>query len=86
MRQLFPFSLMLLLIPLVSQSTGGSPQETSNATGFHHVHLNSTDPSKAIEFYTRTFDVTKKIRLADFDGIQSGNMYLLFNKTESPPP
>jgi catechol 2,3-dioxygenase-like lactoylglutathione lyase family enzyme len=86
MRQLFPFSLMLLLIPLVSQPTGGSPQETSNAIGFHHVHLNSTDPSKAIEFYTRTFDVTKKIRLADFDGIQSGNMYLLFNKTKSPPP
>jgi catechol 2,3-dioxygenase-like lactoylglutathione lyase family enzyme len=86
MRLLFLFYLLLPLIPLVPQSSVGSPQETSNATGFHHVHLNSTDPSKAIEFYTRTFDVTKKIRLADFDGIQSENMYLLFNKVKSPPP
>jgi len=86
MRLLFLFYLLLPLIPLVPQSPVGSPQETSNATSFHHVHLNSTDPSKAIEFYTRTFDVTKKIRLADFDGIQSENMYLLFNKSESPPP
>ncbi|HKQ76144.1 MAG TPA: VOC family protein [Blastocatellia bacterium] len=86
MRQLFPFSFLLLLIPLVPQSPSGSPQETSNAPSFHHVHLNSTDPSKAIEFYTRTFDVTKKIRLADFDGIQSEKMYLLFDKAKSPPP
>src|SRR5215468_2567712 len=85
MRQLFPFTLLLLLIPPVPQSTGGSPQEATNATSFHHVHLNSTDPSKAIEFYTRTFDVTKKIRLEDFDGIQSENMYLLFKKAQTPP-
>jgi len=55
MRQLFPFTLLLLLIPPVPQSTGGSPQEATIATSFHHVHLNSTDPSKAIEYYTRAF-------------------------------
>jgi len=85
MRQLFPLSFLLLLIPLVPQPTGGSPQETSNATSFHHVHLNSTDPAKAIDFYTRTFDVTKKAALAGFDGVQSEKMYLLFNKVKSPP-
>jgi catechol 2,3-dioxygenase-like lactoylglutathione lyase family enzyme len=86
MRQLFPLSFLLLLIPLVPQPAGGSPQETSNATSFHHVHLNSTDPAKAIDFYTRTFDVTKKAALAGFDGVQSEKMYLLFNKVKSPPP
>ena len=85
MRQLFPLSFLLLLIPLVPQPTGGSPQETSNATSFHHVHLNSTDSAKAIDFYTRTFDVTKKAALAGFDGVQSEKMYLLFNKVKSPP-
>jgi catechol 2,3-dioxygenase-like lactoylglutathione lyase family enzyme len=85
MRRIFPFSLLLLLIPMVPQLTGGMTQETSNAISFHHVHLNSTDPSKAIDFYTRTFDVTKKTRLAGFDGVQSENMYLLFNKVNSPP-
>jgi catechol 2,3-dioxygenase-like lactoylglutathione lyase family enzyme len=85
MRRLFPFSLLLLLIPMVPQLTGGMTQETSNAISFHHVHLNSTDPSKAIDFYTRTFDVTKKMRLAGFDGVQSENLYLLFNKVNFPP-
>src|SRR5262249_1643333 len=86
MRQLFLFYLLLTLIPLVSQSPGGTRQEAPKGASFHHVHLNSTDPSKAIEFYTRVFDVTKKVRLADFEGIQSENMYLLFNKTPSSPP
>jgi catechol 2,3-dioxygenase-like lactoylglutathione lyase family enzyme len=85
MRRLFPFSLLLLLIPMVPQLTGGMRQETSNAISFHHVHLNSTDPSKAIDFYTRTFDVTKKMQLAGFDGVQSEKIYLLFNKVNFPP-
>jgi catechol 2,3-dioxygenase-like lactoylglutathione lyase family enzyme len=86
MRRLFPCALLLSLILPIPQWTGGASQETPNATGFHHVHLNSTDPSKAIEFYTRTFDVTKKARLAGFDGVQSEAVYLLFNKVKSPPP
>ncbi len=85
MRRFFPFSLLLLLIPMIPQATVRTRQETSNAASFHHVHLNSTDPPKAIEFYTRTFDVTKKTRLAGFDGVQSENMYLLFSKVKSPP-
>jgi catechol 2,3-dioxygenase-like lactoylglutathione lyase family enzyme len=85
MRQLLPVSFLLLLILLGSRSTGGSPQETVTPTSFHHVHLNSTDPAKAIDFYTRTFDVTQKTSLAGFDGIQSEKMYLLFNKVKKPP-
>src|SRR5262245_14379251 len=85
MRRLCPLVLLLSLISLVPQPTGGSPQEASNATSFHHVHLNSPDPSKAIDFYTRTFDVTKKTALAGFDGVQSEKIYLLFNKVAKPP-
>src|SRR5215468_873641 len=85
MRRLFPLSFLLLLIPVVPRSTGGPPQEPSSAISFHHVHLNSTDPSKAIDFYTRTFDVTKKLRFAGFDGVQSEKIYLLFYKVNFPP-
>ncbi|HEY6403664.1 MAG TPA: VOC family protein [Blastocatellia bacterium] len=85
MRRLFPFSFLLLLIPMIPRLTGGMTQETSNAISFHHVHLNSTDPSKAIDFYTRTFDVTKKAQLAGFDGVQSEKIHLLFNKVNFPP-
>jgi len=86
MRRLLPIYLLLWLIPLVPQSTGGAPQDNPNATSFHHVHLNSTDPSKAIEFYTRTFDVTKKTRLDGFDGVQSEKIHLLFDRVKAPPP
>ena len=92
MRQVFHFYILLSLLALIYSATGGpvrtggAPQEISNATSFHHVHLNSTDTTKAIEFYTREFDATKKIRLAGFDGIQSEKMYLLFNQVKSPAP
>src|SRR5215510_11368650 len=85
MRRLFPLALLLSLIPLVPRSIGGAPQETSNATIFHHVHLNSIDPSKAIDFYTRTFDVTKKTRIAGFDFFLSENSPPIFTIFPSPP-
>jgi len=90
MRQLFPFLFLPLLLVLAAassqQSSGALPRESSASASFHHVHLNSTDPARAIDFYTRTFDVTKKTSLAGFDGIQSERMYLLFDKVKSPPP
>ncbi|MGE0128635.1 MAG: VOC family protein [Blastocatellales bacterium] len=90
MRQLFPLSFLLPLIlllpaaPASRQSTGASPQE-SVATSFHHIHLNSTDPSKAIDFYTRTFGVTEKTSLAGLAGVRSEKIHLLFDKAPKPP-
>ena len=90
MRRRFsqPFLLLpILLFPVVAvsqQTAGRLPQEPATAASFHHVHLNSLDPSKAIDFYTHTFDVTKRISLASFDGIQSENIYLLFNRVNKP--
>lgn len=54
--------------------------------GFHHVHLNSADPAKAIAFYTKTFAVTKRTSVAGWDGIQSEHIYLLLTKVASPAP
>lgn len=48
---------------------------------FHHLHLNSTDPAAAIEFYTRTFDC-EKVR----DGVWAQKSWLLFTKTATAPP
>ncbi len=73
--------ILFLVWPVIT----GWPQEAPATALFHHVHLNSVDPAAAINFYTRTFDVTKKATLAGMDGVQSENMYLLFNKVEKPP-
>ncbi|HUK91810.1 MAG TPA: VOC family protein, partial [Blastocatellia bacterium] len=84
-----------MILSLAFSLTGGSQraaaalqspgQESPPQVAFHHVHLNSTDPAAAIGFYTRTFDVTKKATVAGFEGVQSENMYLLFNKVGSAP-
>jgi catechol 2,3-dioxygenase-like lactoylglutathione lyase family enzyme len=60
-------------------------QVVPGQTAFHHVHLNSVDPAKAIEFYARTFDVTRKTSLAGWEAVQSENMFLLFNKVKQAP-
>src|SRR5262249_41134419 len=64
--------------PAQSQPAAVQPQ-------FHHVHLNSIDPMAAMAFYTKTFDVTRKVTLAGSDAIQSENMFLMFNKATKPP-
>jgi catechol 2,3-dioxygenase-like lactoylglutathione lyase family enzyme len=82
-----PVLFIVLLINLVvgwSSQTGRS-QTTPAAITFHHVHLNSINPTKAIDFYTKTFDVTRQTSLAGWDGVQSEKMYLLFNKVSKAP-
>jgi len=85
-RQALQILLLLFAIALVSREFAGSlPQEPAIVARFHHVHLNSQDPARAIEFYTRVFEVTKRTSLAGFDGIQSEQMYVLFNRAQKAP-
>jgi inorganic pyrophosphatase len=54
-------------------------------THFHHVHLNSTDPRAAIEFYTTHLSGER----ASFDGadaVWTQKSWLLFNKVKKAPP
>jgi catechol 2,3-dioxygenase-like lactoylglutathione lyase family enzyme len=75
--------LLLLVAMLMIVVRLGAAQEP--ATGFHHVHLNSVNPAAAINFYTKTFAVTKQTSLAGWDAVQSEQMYLLFNRVNKPP-
>ena len=79
-------TLALVLFALVYPSSAGRTQDSPSPAAFHHVHLNSIDAAKAAEFYTRTFEVTKKTTLAGLDAVQSENMYLLFNNVRIAPP
>jgi lactoylglutathione lyase len=86
----FPVLILLLatwIIPLGLPGTRaqGPAQQPPPQFAFHHLHLNSTSPADAISFYTKTFDVTKKITLAGIEGVQSENMYLLFDRVGKPP-
>jgi catechol 2,3-dioxygenase-like lactoylglutathione lyase family enzyme len=53
---------------------------------FHHLHLNTTDPAKAIEFYTNTFDCEKARFAGVMDAVWAQKSWLLFTKVSAPPP
>ena len=52
---------------------------------FHHIHLNSTDPAAAIEFYTSKFDCEKAKFAGSWDGVWAQKAWVLFNKVAAPP-
>ena len=85
MRPTHRLNLLFTIVLLAGPGSRAWSQDTPAPAKFHHVHLNSLDPHKAVEFYTRTFDVTKKATLAGMEAIQSENMYLLFNKAAKQP-
>jgi predicted enzyme related to lactoylglutathione lyase len=79
------FGFLLLLSGFVCLSRVVARQEVAPQVTFHHVHLNSVDPAAAVNFYTKTFDVTKRATLAGWEGVQSEQLYLLFNRVAKPP-
>jgi hypothetical protein len=55
--------------------------------GFHHLHLNSVDPDRAIDFYTRQFPSTSKGSWGGLPALKSPNdVLVLFTKVDRPPP
>jgi catechol 2,3-dioxygenase-like lactoylglutathione lyase family enzyme len=57
------------------------------APGFHHLHLNATDPEAAIDFYTRAFPSTRRGSWGGLPALYSPNdVMILFDKAASPPP
>jgi catechol 2,3-dioxygenase-like lactoylglutathione lyase family enzyme len=54
--------------------------------GFHHLHLNSVDPDRAIDFYTRQFPSTARGSWGGFAALKSPNdVLVLFTKVATPP-
>ena len=59
---------------------------TLAAPTFHHLHLNSTDPDAAIDFYTRQFASAKRTTWGGDPAIASANdVLILFSKVATPP-
>src|SRR5450759_3834741 len=58
------------------------PQQLAH---FHHIHLNSTDPNAAIDFYTSKFDCEKAKFAGAMDAVWAQKSWLLFTKVNTPP-
>ncbi|NDD63240.1 MAG: hypothetical protein EBZ36_04575 [Acidobacteria bacterium] len=64
-----------------AQDPSGRP-----AAGFHHVHLNTTDPRRAIDFYNRRFESSPAKFAGRLDAVQTPQSWLLFNRVGVAPP
>jgi catechol 2,3-dioxygenase-like lactoylglutathione lyase family enzyme len=53
---------------------------------FHHLHLNSTDPKAAIEFYTSKFDAEKASFKGLTDAVWTQKSWILIQKVAAAPP
>ena len=52
---------------------------------FHHLHLNTTDPQAAIDFYTSKFDCEKAKFAGVMDAVWAQKSWLLFAKVNQTP-
>ena len=60
---------------------------------FHHLHLNSVNPTAAIAYYARAFADITPTTMAGFEGFKTssrlatrpGNVHVLFTKVATPP-
>ncbi len=65
--------------------TGLAQTDALPAPHFHHLHLNSTHPEAAIDFYTKQFPSTSKTAFDGAPALKSGNVLILFHKVRTPP-
>jgi hypothetical protein len=64
-----------------------TPSEPLPRPGFHHIHMNSVDPSRAIAEFLTVYPASTKVTLAGFDGVKSANnVTILFTKVSARPP
>src|ERR1700704_2171657 len=56
------------------------------APGFHHLHLNSTNPDTAAAWYAKEFPSTSKTTWGGMTALKSpNNVLVLFTKVDQPP-
>ncbi len=64
----------------------GAQSDALPAPGFHHLHLNSTNPETAAAWYAKEFPSTSKTTWGGMTALKSPNSVLvLFTKVEQPP-
>ena len=69
-----------------SEPHAQAPMNGLPTPGFHHLHLNSTNPDKAIDWYVRAFPVNQKVTWGGQAALKApNNVLVLFTKVDQPP-
>ena len=85
------FLIVLIILAVVFLTTyrpvqGQEGPARVEVMHFHHVHLNSVNPTAAAEYYPKPFAASAtKTTFNGYEAVKSGNIYLLFAKVNTPP-
>ena len=85
MRFRTPLAVAALVVTMAPRFRAQEPAALATP-GFHHLHLNSTNPEAAIDFYTKNFASTAKATFAGQPALKAGRVYVLFTKVNAPAP
>ena len=72
-------------VAILALSCGPAFAQTVPDAHFHHLHLNSTDPKAAIEFYTTKFDAEKASFKGLIDAVWTQKSWILIQKVAAAP-
>jgi catechol 2,3-dioxygenase-like lactoylglutathione lyase family enzyme len=77
--------VLALCVLAHAQAPAGQP--APSGIRFHHVHLNSVNPSAAADYYVKVFTTSVKTRFNGEVAVRTVNgPLLLFTKVNTPPP
>ena len=83
---LFIAATLGLVFAVRSQTQPRDQNSQLPTPGFHHLHLNSPNPDRAIDFYTKQFPSTSKSAWGGFPALKTGKVFVLFTKVNTPAP
>jgi 4-hydroxyphenylpyruvate dioxygenase-like putative hemolysin len=79
-------ALFIAVAMAVAAAHAQEPPAKVEPLHFHHVHLNSTNPPAAAEYYTKPFaQSATKTMFNGVDAVKTANIYLLFTKVATTP-
>jgi beta-lactamase superfamily II metal-dependent hydrolase/catechol 2,3-dioxygenase-like lactoylglutathione lyase family enzyme len=53
---------------------------------FHHIHINSVDPAKSLDWYSKYWPAGRKTSVAGFPAFQGSDIWLLYTKVARQAP
>ena len=79
------YVLVVGMLMAVGAVVASARAEEPQPARFHHVMLNSVDPAKSIQFYSRVFGAQPIKFRGGADALFTEKSFILFNKVDSPP-
>jgi catechol 2,3-dioxygenase-like lactoylglutathione lyase family enzyme len=84
--KLLAVAVLAAMVPWWGVARTAGQTDALPAPGFHHLHLNSTNPDAAIAFYVKAFPSTSKSTWGGFPALGSPtDVLVLFSKVDQPP-